>query len=138
MVDNRKVTAEVLESELVFTASRSGGPGGQNVNKVNTKINLSFDVFNSNLLTEEERNKIIQKLSSHISKDGVLNISASEKRSQLQNKISAMEKLDKLLIKAFAKRKVRKATKPSKASVKTRLDSKKKHSEKKKERRKLE
>ena len=132
MEQRRKVKVKDIEPELTFTAARSGGPGGQNVNKVNTKITLSFDVNNSGVLSEEEKEKISQGLASRITKEGVLMITASDKRSQLQNKAAALQKLDKLLGKVFSTRKKRKATKPPKSAHINRLDAKKKQSEKKK------
>lgn len=138
MNEKRKVTTQLIAGELVFTSSRSGGPGGQNVNKVNTKVTLSFELFSSTILTEEEKNTITQKLSGHISKEGILQISASEKRSQLHNKVIAINKLDKLLAKAFIIPKPRKSTKPTKSSVKERLEKKKIISEKKKNRKRLD
>lgn len=126
------IRVEDLENELVFSASRSGGPGGQNVNKVNSKITLTFDVANSQILSETEKEKILTSLSSWISKEGVLLITASETRSQLQNKEIAIDKLDKQLVKAFSKKKIRRATKPTKSSVKARIEGKKKVGVKKK------
>lgn len=128
----RKVTAGLVSNELTFTASRSGGPGGQNVNKVNSKVTLTFDVVNSKILSAEEKEVLLKKLSSDITTDGVLMLTAQDKRSQLQNKESVIGKLEVLLAKAFAKKKVRKATKPSKGSVQDRIKRKKQHSEKKK------
>lgn len=128
----RKVTTGLLSSELTFTASRSGGPGGQNVNKVNSKVTLSFDVVGSKILSPEEKEVLLKKLSSAITTDGVLMLTAQDKRSQLQNKESVIGKLDALLTKAFAKKKVRRATKPTKGSVKERIKQKKQHAEKKK------
>lgn len=136
MASSRKITAELLAGELAFTASRSGGPGGQNVNKVNSKVNLQFHVGSSNILTPEEKEIITQKLSSKISREGVLQLSAQESRSQSDNKASVTEKFDKLLAKAFERRKARKATKPSKGAVHERIKKKKVVSEKKKWRRK--
>ena len=133
---HRKVTAELLSSELVFTTSRSSGPGGQNVNKVNTKVTVKFDVGKSQVLTQEEKYIISVKLASRLTTDGVLMLSSQEKRSQFQNKVEVIEKLDALLSKAFAKKKVRKATKPSKGSVQNRIQKKKQHAEKKKWRQK--
>lgn len=123
---------EDIESELIFTASRSSGPGGQNVNKVNSKVTLSFDVPNSQVLNEEEKEKILGRLGSKLTKEGVIMISASEKRSQIQNKELAITKLDKLLAKAFEKRKSRKATKVPASAKKARLEGKKKLGERKK------
>jgi len=133
---HRKITADLLGSELVFTTSRSGGPGGQNVNKVSSKVTLQFDVRNSPVLTPEEKDTIFQKLHSKMTRDGVLVVTAQETRSQLQNKELVLEKFEALLIKAFQKRKVRKPTKPSKSSMHERIRKKKVHSEKKLFRRK--
>lgn len=123
--------------ELVFTTSRSSGPGGQNVNKVNTKVTLKWDVLNSTATTEEQRVLIREKLKSYFTKEGVLILMAQDKRSQLANKEAVLYKLDQLLKKAFVRKKVRKATKPSKTAVKKRLESKKQHAEKKQWRKKL-
>ena len=126
------ITPEFIAGELVFTSSRSSGPGGQNVNKVNSKVTLRWPVKDSVLLTPEEKELIMQKLSNHLTTDGMLLLSAQDKRSQLQNKEEVLLKLADLLKKAFAKKKKRKVTKPSKLSVQARLDKKKKHSDKKK------
>jgi ribosome-associated protein len=123
--------------ELVFTTSRSSGPGGQNVNKVNTKVTLKWDVLNATSITEEQRVLIREKLKSYFTKEGVLILMAQDKRSQLANKEAVLHKLDQLLKKAFVRKKVRKATKPSKTAVKKRLESKKQHAEKKQWRKKL-
>lgn len=136
MTLSRKITAELLAGELVFTASRSGGPGGQNVNKVNSKINLQFHVESSLILTPEEKEVIAKKLSSKINREGVLLLSAQESRSQSDNKDSVIGKFNVLMAKAFERRKPRKATKPSKGSVQDRIKKKKVVSEKKKWRRK--
>jgi ribosome-associated protein len=135
---SRTVTASLLNKELAFSASRSSGPGGQNVNKVNSKITLMFDAGHSEILTAEEKDVIVKKLASHLTKEGVLILTAQDKRSQLENKEAAIQKLDKLLVKAFAKRKIRKATKPSKTAVQKRITNKKQHSQKKQWRQKPE
>lgn len=132
-----RVKGKDVTNELDFTASKSGGPGGQNVNKVNSKITLRFDVKNSESLTEEEKEKISEKLANRISTDGVLIISAQSKRTQLQNKEAAIAKFNQLMGKAFARKKARKATKPTKASKEKRLKSKKIQAEKKKMRQSL-
>ncbi|MGC1241834.1 MAG: alternative ribosome rescue aminoacyl-tRNA hydrolase ArfB [Chryseosolibacter sp.] len=136
MTAHRKLTAGLLLHELVFTTSRSSGPGGQNVNKVNSKVTLQFDVMKSLVLSPEEKDIISHKLSARMTGEGVLVLTAQEKRSQLQNKEEVLVKFEKLLSKAFEKKKPRKATRPSKSSVKVRLKKKKAHSEKKKFRRK--
>ncbi len=131
----RKVTASLVNSELLFSTSRSSGPGGQNVNKVNSKVTLRWPLANSTILTEEEKELLLRKLASRLTTEGELMIISQQSRSQQQNKELAIEKLDALLTKAFAKKKVRKATKPSKAAVQNRIEKKKRHSEKKKMRR---
>lgn len=133
-----RVKVKDLLPEIKFTSSRSSGPGGQNVNKVNTKVTLLFDVKNSQLFDETQRQLISEKLSSRINKEGLLSISAQNKRSQLQNKEVALKKLDKLLAKAFSIKKPRKLTKPKKSAVLKRLNDKKRHSEKKNMRKGLE
>ncbi len=133
----RSIVAASLGNEIIFSASRSSGAGGQNVNKVNTKVTLKFDVKNSQYLSEEEKEIILKKLETRLTNDGVLLLSSQEKRSQLQNKETVVLKLEKLLAKAFEKRKVRKATKPSKGSVQNRITEKKQQSEKKQWRQKL-
>jgi ribosome-associated protein len=132
---SRIVNASLLFNELDFTASRSGGPGGQNVNKVNSKITLKFDVVHSRILIEEEKASILKNLSTNLTNDGVLLLSSQDKRSQLENKEDVIQKFEKLMAKAFAKKKKRKATKPSKSAVAKRMISKKLQAEKKKWRR---
>jgi len=138
MPAHRKIGAQLLGSELTFITSRSSGPGGQNVNKVNSKVTLQFDVKNSWILTPGEKETILGKLSSRLTREGVLMITAQDKRSQLQNKEAAISKFEKILSKAFERTKVRKATKPSKSVVQERITKKKKHGEKKKWRQKPE
>lgn len=135
-MDSRLINAALLFPELHFIASRSGGPGGQNVNKVNSKISLRFEIRQSQILTDDEKEIISQRLSSYLTKDGILHISSQESRSQLENKQAVLAKLDALLAKAFEKRKARKKSKPSQAVIKKRIESKKRLSEKKKWRQK--
>jgi ribosome-associated protein len=121
-----------LLSEFVFKTSRSGGKGGQNVNKVSTKVLIEFSIPDSYLLSEEEKTILLEKLSDRLTKDGVLQIVAQEERSQLANKEIALKKLYATLNKCFIVKKKRKATKASKSSVEKRLQSKKRTSEIKK------
>ncbi len=118
--------------EWKFAASRSSGKGGQNVNKLSTKVELQFDYLNSILLSDEQKSLIAKKLDSLINKDGILKIVSQEDRSQLLNKQNTIEKFYELLERAFKKKKKRVPTKRSKQSQLKRLSSKKIHSEKKK------
>lgn len=127
-------TAQEVRPELEFLTSRSSGAGGQNVNKVNSKVTLQWDVANSARLNSEQKARILNKLQSRLSSAGVLTIVSQESRSQLQNRDLVMLKLDELLQKAFAPIKKRKKTKPTKASAQRRLESKKRASEKKQRR----
>jgi ribosome-associated protein len=127
-------SADVMD-ELSFTASRSSGPGGQHVNKVSSRITLRWSVRDSAFLTMEEKERLQVRLQSRVTAEGELILMVQESRSQLSNKALALEKLDQLLAEALKPKKVRKRTKPSLASVTKRLESKKRHSEKKKNRR---
>ena len=120
-----------FESEISFKSSRSGGKGGQNVNKVETKIELNFDVLNSNLLKDEERDKIFVKLKNRIDKNGILRIISQSERTQYLNKTKAISKFYELIEKALEKEKVRKKVILSKAEKDKRLTEKKKLSVKK-------
>jgi ribosome-associated protein len=131
------ITSTNIFSELLFSASRSSGPGGQNVNKVSTKITLRWDIVKSQIISEDQRSLLLQKLSTKLTSEGVLLISAQDKRSQLQNKEEAIGKLDKLLDVAFKQKKIRKPSKPSKAAKRKRVENKKKHGEKKDWRRRV-
>jgi ribosome-associated protein len=133
----RIILASTLGNEIIFSASRSSGAGGQNVNKVNTKVTLKFDVKNSQHLNGEEKEVLLKKLSTRLTNDGVLILSSQEKRSQLQNKEAVISKFEKIIAKAFEKKKARRATKPSKGAVQERIKEKKQRSEKKQWRQKL-
>lgn len=121
----------VLEGELKFKTSRSGGAGGQHVNKVSSKVELIFDIENSQNLTEEEKNSLSLKLANRIDNEGLFHLQCDETRSQLKNKEIVIERFNGLLKKALTPIKKRRPTKPSKSSIKKRLDAKKKISEKK-------
>jgi len=129
-------TKAALAKEVVYKTSRSGGKGGQNVNKVSTKVELLFSVNYSILFTEDEKARINQKLQSRFNKDGFVQVVCDEERSQLLNKEIALERLLTLLTKALHIPKVRKPTKVSKAAKDARLVGKKIASQKKENRRK--
>ena len=111
-------------AEFVFQASRSSGPGGQNVNKVSSKVELRFNVKNSILLTEEEKMILFTKLSNKLNKLGELVLVAQTDRSQLKNKEKVIEKFYVLLTRSLTPGKKRYRTRPTKASVEKRLESK--------------
>lgn len=114
-----------LEKEFVFSTSRSGGPGGQNVNKVSTKVELRFNILSSSAFTEEEKALIFEKLKNKINKDGEFIIVSQVERSQLMNKEVVTEKFYDLISGALTKQRKRKSTKPTKASKIKRLELKK-------------
>jgi len=120
-----------LLPELAFSTSRSGGPGGQNVNKVESKVTLKWDIANSTLITAEEKQLLIQRLHARLTAAGILLLSAQESRSQLENKQRVLEKFDVLLASATYRKKARKATKATASSKRKRVQSKKAHGEKK-------
>lgn len=120
-----------LYQEVTFKTSRSGGAGGQNVNKVSSKVELIFDVDNSAQFTEEQKEIIFLKLANRIDNEGLLHLQCDETRSQLKNKEMVFERFLNLIKLALIPVKKRKPSKPSKSSIKKRLDSKKKLSDKK-------
>jgi ribosome-associated protein len=122
--------------EITFKASRSSGAGGQNVNKVSSRVELIFDINESGLLTDEEKQTLLRKLGNRVSSEGLLKIVSQESRSQFRNKELAREKFYELLEKAFAPVKKRVPTKPSAASKAKRRLEKKLHSLKKESRKK--
>ena len=126
-----------LQGEFNFSVSRSSGPGGQNVNKVNSKVTLKFNVVGSKVLTDEEKEVILKRLGAKLTTDGVLVLTSQDNRSQLDNKQDVILKFEKVITKAFERKKPRKATKPSKGAIQKRIQNKKQRSEKKKWRQKF-
>jgi len=128
------IDSVTFENECVFKTSRSSGKGGQNVNKTETKVCLWFDVAASTLFNDEEKTRILSRLSSVITNDGYLQLNCDEQRSQLQNKQLVIERAIVMLEKALVVTKPRKRTKPSKESVEKRLEEKRRNANKKNER----
>jgi ribosome-associated protein len=125
------LTKADLQRNVQYKTSRSGGKGGQNVNKVSSKVELLFSISESDLFTDEEKQLMLSRLQSRLNKDGLLQIVCDEERSQYLNKERALEKLNEILIKALHQPKKRKKSKPSKASIAARLDEKRRASLKK-------
>ena len=113
-----------LQKETAYKTSRSGGKGGQNVNKVSSKVELLFSIGNSALFTDEEKALLNDKLQARFNKDGLVQIVCDEERSQYLNKAKALERLAVLLTKALHVPKIRKAIKVSKAAKAARLEAK--------------
>lgn len=123
------------EEELVFKTSRSGGPGGQNVNKLNTRVTVLFDVAGSPSLSDEQKRRILSRLSTRIDKQGILHIVSQKHRSQEANRQAATERLQELLREALKPEPVRKKTRTPPAARERRIREKKRRGEIKQQRR---
>jgi ribosome-associated protein len=125
------ITTIPFEREIMFSATRSSGPGGQHVNKVSSKVELRFNIPESALLTIDQKEILLEKLKNRLTQEGILIVVSGTTRSQLKNRETAMEKFYEILKKAFKPPKKRIATKPSRSAKEKRLENKRKVSEKK-------
>ena len=119
------MTPPDISTELNFQTTRSGGKGGQNVNKVETAVIGYLSIENSALLTAEQKSMLKEKLSNRINAGGLLFVKSQSYRTQLENKEDAVKKINELIDKALQKKKKRKATRPSKEAKEKRLEGKK-------------
>jgi ribosome-associated protein len=127
--------AGVPVDEIEFRASRASGPGGQNINKRSTRVEARWNVLESAVLTDTQRQQILRKLATRISAEGVMRVVAYRERTQRRNRELAVERLQELVKEALVERKPRKKKKPSAASKEARLESKRRRSRKKELRR---
>jgi len=122
---SEELRARIPANELFFTATRSSGPGGQNVNKVSTRIELRFRIPDSSGLSENEKDIILLKLKNRINSDGELIIVSRSERTQLMNRKKAEERFFRLMAEALTRKPVRKPTKATAASRLKRIEKKK-------------
>lgn len=124
----------IPEWELTFSFSASGGPGGQHANRSATRATLFFDVANSPSLSDDQRQRLMQRLSSRIDQDGILQVSAQDTRSQHRNRELATERFQEMLAKALKRRNRRRRTRPPRSANERRLQEKKRRGRLKRER----
>jgi ribosome-associated protein len=115
----------ISEDEINYTFARSAGPGGQNVNKLNTKVTAIFNVLTSENLKAPQKKRILSRLKTRTTKQGLLKVSSQKHRTQRANRLTACDRLIELLIQALKKQKTRKKTKPPQYAKEKRLAEKK-------------
>jgi len=131
-------TVRIPSTEIRFRFARSGGPGGQNVNKVESRAELLFDVRHSSSFTETQRHRVLTALRTRLDTDGVLHVVVQDSRSQWQNRERALQRLGELLRAALIPRKKRVPTRRSSGSNEERITEKRRRGEKKRDRRQFE
>ena len=134
MAKHKTMNKEIIQTEIQYKAVRSSGAGGQNVNKVATKVQIQFFVEQSNGLTADEKTTLTEKLANRITKEGFIMVECGETRSQLKNKELCTQRLFMLLESALKKDKKRIATKIPKSVIKKRLEDKQRNADKKENR----
>lgn len=124
----------IPEEELSFVSSRSGGPGGQNVNKLETRVTLRFDLAGSPSLTEEQKARLRERLATRVTRAGVLHVTSQKHRSQSANREAAVERFAELLREALREETPRRKTRVPKAAKRRRVEEKRRRSQRKRER----
>ena len=124
----------IPDEEVSFVTSRSGGPGGQNVNKLETRVTVRVDVAGSPSLTEEQRQRLLERLATRITRAGFLQVTSQKHRTQGENREAALARFAELMAEALREETPRKATRVPRAATRRRLDNKKRHGQRKRER----